>query len=178
MTPVGGSRHYTGAGLGQEGVWSCPSCGGENTGPIAEGCQLCGAGKPGYRVETTPPPTFTPPAESEEPPPAQPPHVTLAQVWLDRHPEATLEEAFKAGFAAGLYSARQEQRTRPPEPVFTREGIVNRTLIAALALFRDQILAAAPEEIRSGEWMSAREVNELIRQLQEQIVAPPEVARV
>lgn len=44
---VGGSRHYTGQGLGTVVSWKCPRCANENTGDIQQGCANCGAGKPG-----------------------------------------------------------------------------------------------------------------------------------
>jgi hypothetical protein len=173
MGAVGGSRHYTGGGLGNESGWKCPACGAENAGPIAGGCTLCGAGRPGYRVgENQPPPPPPQPAAPEpEPPPAAGERVNLAQLWIQRHPDATLEEAFTAGYVAGIKVARSEVRARhvmeQPHPLdtFAPEHLVNRTIIAALELFRDQILVGEPEEVRSGEWLSATQVTELLQQL-------------
>jgi hypothetical protein len=167
MGVITGSRHYVGSGLG-EATWRCPSCGAENAGPLAQGCQLCGAGKPGRRVvdrdgEAAPPPPPPPPATVHT-------EHTVATDWLARHPEATLEQAFTAGYVEGVRAARQaEQARRPapaPEETFTPEDKITRTIIAALALFRDQILAGDPEEVASGEWCSGAEVTRLIEQLQ------------
>jgi hypothetical protein len=38
-------------------------------------------------------------------------------------------------------------------------------MVAALSLFRDQVLIGATEEITSGEWCSVEEVNQLIAHL-------------
>lgn len=40
-----------------------------------------------------------------------------------------------------------------------------RTILAALRLFRDQVLVEATEEIASGEWCTVEEVDQLIQQL-------------
>jgi hypothetical protein len=54
---LGGSRHYTGKGLGDIGMWHCPSCNAENTGPLDKGCTVCGAGSaPARHVGVPPPP--------------------------------------------------------------------------------------------------------------------------
>lgn len=179
MGAVGGSRHYVGGGLGNESGWSCPSCGAENAGPIAQGCSLCGAGRPGYRAEAPPPP---PPAAPPEPEPAAAGEINLAQLWIQRHPDATLEQAFTAGYIAGVKVTRQEvmahlpeQRPSPMEMSTTPEDRMNRTIAAALELFRDQVLAGNPEEITTGEWMSVAEVNNLLRSLRAHI-AQTEVA--
>jgi hypothetical protein len=146
MMPVGGSRHYTGGGLGAETGWTCPSCGAENSGPISQGCQLCGAGRPGRRADPPPKPPDAPGIDDP------------AGAWLQAHPHASLREAFLAGYAAGHAAA---------QPSFSPEGKRYRTIAAALSLFRDQVLSANPEEIRSGEWCSVAEVNDLIAQLSE-----------
>ena len=57
--------------------------------------------------------------------------------------------------------------------VFDPAGKVQRTLIAALELFRDRILAEAPEAVESGEWCSPEEVNDLIAHISAQPPAPP-----
>jgi len=38
---VGGPRHYRGAGLGQIGAWTCPTCGTEHVTPLEAGCPVC-----------------------------------------------------------------------------------------------------------------------------------------
>jgi len=168
MGTVGGSRHYVGGGLGMEAGWKCPRCGAENQGPIAQGCTQCGSGAPGRHIGQAPPP---PPAP-EPAPPTPDPTRSVAEVWLDEHPDATLEEAFTAGYVEGIREARRAQRaTAPsaPQP-FTPELAVNRTIVAALELFRDQVLAGTPEEVLSGEWLSAEQVTSLIRQIQGEVI--------
>jgi len=149
MGSVGGSRHYTGGGLGMEGGWKCPSCGAENSGPIAQGCQLCGAGRPGHRVDTPPPAPER--SRSDDP----------GEAWAEAHPHASLRDAFLAGYEAGVRTARLAA------PAFAPEGKVNRTIAAALALFRDQVLAGNPEEVQTGEWLSAAEVTQLLARITE-----------
>lgn len=41
---VGGSRHYSGVGLGVLTSWKCPACAQENTGKLEAGCSHCGSG--------------------------------------------------------------------------------------------------------------------------------------
>lgn len=183
--PVGGSRHYGGPGLGAIGVWDCVSCGAENTGPLEQGCVLCGAGKPGvHGAPPPPPPAASAPVRESAPPVAgAPPAASAAQPsieerlqdyakrWAQEHPEALLEDAFVAGYVAGVTNVSRHRGVTPPtapqaQPILFRpEGLVNRTIIAALELFRDQVLVTAREEIAAGEWMTVEAVNQLLAQL-------------
>ena len=52
---VGGHRHYEGPTLGQVGVWKCPACSAENSGPLDEGCTSCGSGSAKARHVGVPP---------------------------------------------------------------------------------------------------------------------------
>jgi hypothetical protein len=161
--PVESSRHYRGPGLG-ESIWNCPSCGAENQGPIPQGCALCGAGKPGYRVEAPPPPPPRPqpePAADEEQEQLGP-----FDRWALAHPQATLEDAFTAGYTEGVRAARQGVRV-PQSSQAPGVDAVNRTMIAALIFFRDQVLLLDPEpvEVTTGEWLTAVEVTQLISRL-------------
>jgi hypothetical protein len=159
MSPVGGSRHYVGGGLGNESGWKCPSCGAENGGPIAGGCQLCGAGKPGVRAE--PPPA--PPEPPDDDPPVMGGHADHATAWAAHHPYSSVADAYRAGYLDGLQAARgAQERVMPPELKIAR------TLIAALEYFADQVLRQAPQEVQSGEWCSVEEVQTLIQQLAQQ----------
>jgi hypothetical protein len=163
MSPVGGSRHYQGGGLGVEGGWGCPSCGADNAGPIAQGCAVCGAGRPGRHIGTTPP-APEPAAEPEAPEaPAQPVPDNAWTRWIAIHPEATMEQAFIAGYVEGIRASTARQA--PVEPPLGAEGKVVRTILAALSFFADQVLTAAPVEVENGEWCSADEVRNLIHQL-------------
>lgn len=179
MSPVGGSRHYQGAGLGQVGIWGCPSCGDDNTGPIEQGCVHCGAGRPAAKVE--PPPTPPPPAAGK----AVENEYTQ---WLTRHPDATTEQAFIAGYIEGIRAAqrahldqaRQREAQEPMTPTpdsltTTADAKTYRTVAAALAMFRDQILITRPEEVETGEWLSAEETTNVIEQILQQLGAPSEV---
>lgn len=52
---VGGPRHYEGPTLGTVGVWKCPACGTENSGPLEDGCGSCGSGTQKARHVGVPP---------------------------------------------------------------------------------------------------------------------------
>jgi hypothetical protein len=156
--PVGGSRHYDGGGLGQEAGWKCPSCGGENAGPIAQGCTRCGAGTPGRHIGRDAPP----PAPSE-------PELRqgdIATVWAETHPGVSVEEAYRAGYLDGVRAVRAlPPPHRAAEPPLDPQTKIARTIVAALGYFADQILSGAPPEVESGEWCSVAEVRTLIHQL-------------
>jgi hypothetical protein len=166
MGLVGGSRHYTGGGLG-EAPWTCPSCGAENTGPLSQGCQLCGAGKPGKHID---------PDDSHRPPPSPPAPAAAAgpgQHWALRNPTATLAEAWEAGYLAGAREAdekhREIERQRAAARRFDPTHAPARTILAALELFRDQVLAGNPEEVATGEWLSVSAVEQVMAQIRASI---------
>jgi hypothetical protein len=175
MSPVGGSRHYQGGGLGQIGMWACPSCGEDNTGALEQGCMHCGAGKP---------------SAAASPPSTPPPNVRqgdFADLWAEQHPGATLAQAYRAGaeYVLSQVRERHERPNGPPqsqEPAMpaaaapTIDARTYRTVVAALALFRDQILAERPEEIAAGEWLSAEEATTVIDQLQQMLGSEREVS--
>jgi hypothetical protein len=170
--PVDANRHYR-PGVLDEGVWACPSCGVDNAGPIGQGCASCGAGRPGHRA-TPDTPAPTPPAR---PAPAAPREEfpSLGQVWARQHAQATPAEAYDAGYQAGLQAAREavklQVRGGAPLAAFHPAGRMTRTLIAALTLFRDQVLVEAAEEIALGEWATADEVTALVAKLQQEEAA-------
>jgi hypothetical protein len=167
MGVVGGSRHYAGGTLGQEGMWNCPACGEENAGPIAQGCASCGSGRPGYRATAaTPPPR--PAAET----PSAVVQGDVADYWATKHANVTIAEAYRAGYLDGIQAARAATRPKPAPreaPMATTlEARQLRTFIIALEYFRDQFLQGEPEEVQSGEWCSASEITTVIQQLQQQ----------
>lgn len=182
MSPVDyASRHYQGPGLG-EAAWRCPACGVENVGPIGP-CPACGAGQPGYRPDPgTPPPAPPRPTAhlDAEPEPRIERSATpsaqgdVATLWARAHPDATIEEAYRAGM---LDAQRELQRAlretaaaaTPKPETWSPEGRVARTLIAALTLFRDQVLVADPEEVGTGEWCSAKDIDGLIAHFTKQL---------
>lgn len=155
--PIQASRHYTGPGLG-EGAWRCPACGVENAGPLVGGCSVCGAGRPGQRATEERPASVTSPLE-------------VSAQWAAQHPQATLVEAFAAGYAHGVQATHAQlraeaRRSTPAADPFAPERKIQRTLVAALEVFRDRILPEAGEAIESGEWCSIAEVTTLIAELQ------------
>jgi hypothetical protein len=184
MGIVGGeTRHYTGGGLGHA-PWKCPACGAEQTGAPEAGCTVCGAGTQkaykapetaaDYKGMETPGGRLL--GEFQWNAGEKVVHrvsdlesttlVLLARQWAAEHPESPLYVAFMAGYL----TAQREGRTVSPEAAtLTLAGKVPRTIIAALQLFRDQVLKDAQEEIASGEWCSVQEVEDLIAHLQEKV---------
>ena len=90
--------------------------------------------------------------------------------WHAQHSAADGFEGFVAGYLCALQVMRAHTMTAPPVTVDTEAlaigGKARRTIIAALEIFRDQILREATEEIASGEWCSVEETEGLIQQLQ------------
>jgi len=171
---ISGSRHYTRAEP-KPAVWKCPACGIENISIPEQGCPSCGAGQPGYKAEprpstqtierVLPSPSYkwVNDRHAASPVPPSPDLVELNQLffaWLqplrgkvDDTTEALLFQAFKAGYEVG-------QGARQIEPL---EGTAeSRTIVAALTLFIDQVLQHNPDEVRSGEFLSAREAQQVI----------------
>lgn len=74
-----------------------------------------------------------------------------------------MEEAFNAG---ALWMRQQFESTgslRKVTQELQLEGTVeSRTIIAALELFKAQVLVENPPEVKSGEWLNARDVDVLI----------------
>lgn len=168
MGLIGGeSRHYTGGGLGHA-AWKCPACGAEQVGPPEDGCPACGAGRArAFKAPPAPPPVVVLAAADVE----STPLVQLAQAWAAAHPESPLHVGFIAGYLHAQREAHAQTMAAPPVTAdvaaLAPEGKVRRTIVAALELFRDQVLTSAKEEIASGEWCSPQEVHELIAHFRE-----------
>lgn len=160
---------YEGPGLGEFGPWKCPACGSENTGELSAGCVSCGSGSQTARKVETPTagPSSTPLVardvalvdQTHDP-------QLLASYWSDHHPGAAVVEAFVAGWHAAL---QIKLTTAPPitadVATLAPEGKPRRTIIAALEYFRDQILPQATDEVASGEWCSAEEIDQILTEL-------------
>lgn len=174
---VGGSRAYDGPRLG-EGPWRCPACAAQNTGPLDEGCTTCGSGSArGRHVDDPPPVTklddlrldrsaaFT--AVKGDLQAGLDVHMA-AVAWAAAHEESPLSDAFLAGYQFAL----QRTMKAPPVSVDTTalapEGKARRTIIAALELFKDQVLREARDEIASGEWLTIEETEQLLQQLRDE----------
>lgn len=163
--------------------WACPACGQTNAGELAAGCAGCGSGTNQARkapAEAVPPTRRR--MDPRDPPVQQAVSapVAAAEAWLarlpdgDRLPGAVRQwviDAFCAGWAAaqaqtgGGAGMVQQTPTIDTRPVFSPEGAVARTLVAALEMFVDQVLRGADEEIASGEWCSVAEAQRVIAQL-------------
>jgi hypothetical protein len=172
MGVIGGeSRHYTGGGLGHS-VWKCPACGTEQGGAVEDGCPSCGAGraKPFKAIEVEQITGRIEPRTVAD----ESPLLELAIAWAATAPPDTpLHVAFMAGYLHAQKTARAQTMAAPPVTADLRalapEGKVARTIIAALELFRDQVLRDAADEIASGEWCSLAEIDKVIADLKEQI---------
>ena len=167
--------------------WHCPACGQDNISIFEEGCPACGANtgatkakhvgadprveqpwNPQQRsaqVEQEPSQAPTGDAES-----AFVEFVKTLPAGLDRKIIGLLFQAFTAGATWGKSQAvsRVDQLlVAAPTPVAGLTGTKEqRTLIAALNFFKEQLLINNPEEVRAGEWCSANEVDQLISQIE------------
>lgn len=124
-------------------------------------------------------PPAMPPAEELMPPPTPPLSADEADLqaftqWFEQRIEddenpagvAKLERILAEAFFAGANHVRRQAvlSARAPAPL---EGTVeSRTIVAALAYFRDQVLAHRPEEVATGEWLNATDVDVLIQAIQ------------
>lgn len=156
--------------------WTCPACAVENSGPLQLGCVACGSGKPGRHVGIERP--VVPAARQQwQPPPIAASQSAFTEWLASRDGQNALISSenvvvLQAAFQAG-WKAAQVQTLRLAPPVtadvsrLAPEGKATRTVIAALELFRDQVLTAAEEEIASGEWCSVAEVDQLIQEFKE-----------
>jgi hypothetical protein len=169
---VGGPRHYDGPTIG-EGPWKCPACSAENAGPLDQGCRSCGSGsaKP-YKV-ATPPPDLRLDARPAPIPQADTAaiglgHYQIAEAWADAHPEATTIDAFIAGMRFAQTNTMMAPPVTADVAALAPEGKPRRTIIAALELFKDQVLRDAKDEIASGEWLTIDETEQLIQQLRDE----------
>jgi hypothetical protein len=169
-----GAGKYDGPEAHLQAPWDCPACKAHNEGPLHLGCVSCGAGKPGYHVGLPPP--GEPPPAVVEPSPADKSELSMyavAEQWVADHPLASPVAAFVVGYELARQQFMGHTMQAPPVTVdlatLAPETKAQRTIIAALELFRDQVLGAAEEEIASGEWCSLPEVAELIQRLKDQL---------
>ena len=195
MGLVGGNRQYDGPGLGA-GPWKCPACGEANTGAIDAGCLHCGSGSAAPRHVGQPPPVER--RAGKTPLTGHPldengaidlhltPAFTAVKADLDRgmevyaaanawaltHDAEGLEAAFLAGYQLAVQQLTARTMLAPPLAAdiatLAPDGKARRTIIAALDLFKDQVLRDARDEIASGEWCSLEEVEQLIIDLKQQ----------
>lgn len=181
--PVDQNRHGGGEpparGLGDFGVWRCPSCGVEQTTPFDQGCPGCGAGKPGVHVGAPTVPTQQTWNTDGVTITAHQTVWTKSQqlgfiAWTkQQHIEATAQvwALLEAAFVAGIVHEQRETngmlRTPlpPTQPLsYTAAGAAARTIAAALSHFRDTLYQGADEEVASHEWVDRAELDRLISQ--------------
>ena len=180
MSPIDqSSRHLAGRLPGVDDPWICPRCGAENATPLPQGCQACGSGKPGMKAPETPKPARMPQEalsvrqETRAAAPGSLDDLQAFHAWMARRtfPEhvapPTLQEVWMAALEYARFAARgaeAELREAPTPDTFTAE---QRTLIAALELFIDQVLQHAEDEISSGEWLTVEQARQLIARIKE-----------
>jgi hypothetical protein len=191
MGVVGGPRQYDGPAITGWLPWKCPACGVDNVGLISAGCTSCGSGSAQPRHVGQAPPleepvmihkprTVGPSADADlhlvapmvSPDPAENAIAhTWAAAWFAHHPTATGFDGFIAGYQLAFHQSLARTMAAPPVTAdvipLNPKGKASRTIVAALQFFRDQILGQAAEEIASGEWCSAAEVDALVRSIQE-----------
>lgn len=96
----------------------------------------------------------------------------LAETWAAQHGEATITDAFLAGYQFAIIQSQARTMVAPPVTAdldaLAPDGKARRTIIAALEIFKDQVLRDATEEIASGEWCSIEEIEHLITELKTQ----------
>jgi hypothetical protein len=181
---IGGDRHFDGPGLGRLTAWKCPACGQENVSDydLGEGCAHCGAGKAGKHIGvdplTGPGPSTVVSLQREMGSPTAPSLQTAFDYWLAREgSKATLLDAFEAGWIAGaqqqahmlVANGKPRVSSTKPEVAFDPDPLfkARRTVVAALRLFRDQVLKElAPEEFADHEWCTVEECEAVIAQIE------------
>jgi len=167
--------------------WKCPACGLQNESPLKFGCVHCGGGKPGYHVGNPPPAAAVEEilAQQEQkadpvwPNDPGPSALDAFDDWLRGHQHNPVfhatenAEILKRAFVAGWLAAQGVTVHAAPVTVdvdtLAPHTKAQRTIIAALEIFKDQILSQSPDEISSGEWMGPGEVDELIATLKAQL---------
>lgn len=170
-------RSYNGPGIGT-GPWTCPSCSVLQGGDPNDGCASCGAGT--AKAYKAPPAAQTEPAVRRQLVDVVKIPVELFAAWFDQYragdanPTALdkIETPLHDAFYAGYLAAQQQLLHAPPVTAdvasLAPAGKGARTIVAALRLFRDQVLRDAKDEIDSGEWCSLLEVDQLIQQIERQ----------
>lgn len=186
MSPIDkASRHLGGSLPGVDDPWTCPRCSAENQTPLAQGCPICGSGKPGYKAPVESTPAFAAMKEKldravvdlQQQANWEATAANPFEQWLNTQPpmDTAGQEIARRAFMAGMeYGAGRGKAPAPePEPPWpTAAELVGtpetRTVIAALELFIEQVLQHAPEETTSGEWLTAEEARKLITRIQKE----------
>lgn len=189
-----GPRHYAGSEANAKAPWKCPACAAENTGLLGAGCSSCGNGGGAKHVGVDPivvKSTLrtvrefdiqTPLAAANALPLHETPDTLSQAFWVfvhSRTPEQSLPdpfETFKAGWMAR--GAQVTPTIAGPDEIPTVQPVTDdqmlvgtartRTILAALIFFKDQVLSQQPEEMGTGEWLTAEQMQTLIDELKEQ----------
>lgn len=185
------SRHLGGTALpGVNDPWKCPRCGTENQTPLPQGCPVCGSGKPGFKAPITDqglplqvpleyrPQNALQTSQDVIPAPIDEQDVLQAYyAWRARQAghQTGLPALEQVWFAGVEYGRRTFLTAAAPELPMSEVSPIpdsdigtaeSRTLIAALELFIEQVLQHDPEEVTSGEWLTAQAARDLINRIQ------------
>jgi hypothetical protein len=176
--------------------WACPACGEQNLSVIGTPCGHCGSGggakfvgvDPIVRKGETRDPLHGIPAMgavdellTQRPVGVDRVAFGFAQ-WLNTEERPAVELSAEVyalllrAFRAGVEWHREQQMTSPVTPPIENAPVAvprsersNRTIVAALKLFKDQILSQlskADLDAEEYEWLHPEEVDELIRELE------------
>ena len=176
MSPVGGIRHYAGKGLGEIGLWGCPSCGEDNTGP--HDARLRPLRRRASGREAVDDPARPPRGGSTT---RRRRHLRRAsgrrrRLLGDRAPRGvSIADAYRAGYLDGVRAARAAQR--PTAPPRRRVGHCSRRpkhgapRSSRCALSRPGA-RRAPRRARPATGSPSTETAAVISELQQLLVSP------
>lgn len=168
-------------------IWKCPACDTENSGPLGLGCNSCGSGTPGRKANDHDTPVRVRLGDDAVDGSAS--RDDLSQrvqalqgeearnaAFLDWFrpfrgklgPEG--EQLIYAAFVAGVQWVEGRVvngTTAAASPADTLRGTAReRTIIAALRMFIEQVLSTRPEEVGTGEWLSAEETLQVVQDME------------
>ena len=167
---VAAPRHHT----PPQQTWQCPSCSATNTSPVADGCPKCQYGAPQPSAIPLPPVKPSPLVDVSPADLAFGKWIQPLRGKVDATQEAYLHAAFLAGVDFGYGYSNTEPgpaptSTPPPAAVPLQGTARTRTILAALRFFKEGMLAYTPEEIATGEWLSAAATAELITEYEDEL---------
>ncbi len=121
-----------------------------------------------------------PPGDFDDAPPADDPGRPMAgddirgafQSWSEAmgcdHLLTSEVDRLRDAFEAGAQWQRDQMMPARPHDLPLEGTLESRTIVAALQLFREQVLVHNPEEVKTGEWLNARDVEVLIHGIRTQ----------
>lgn len=170
-------------------LWKCPACDAQNAGPLEQGCTKCFSGQPGRKADVerqaaVPDLPLVDDAvvrgaaggdlsERVQALQGQDARDAAFLAWfrpfrgkLGAEGEQIIYAAFVAG-AQWVEGRVVNGTTAGSGAADTLVGTAKeRTIIAALRLFVEQILSQRPEEVATGEWLSAEETLAVVKEME------------